>query len=320
MTERQILHKRFLKFFDFLEEQAELSKDETSKSFIDLVTALDIDKRLLLAYIKSEHLITFLEAYKFCKHFNLNEEEMFADITNYIDKIATENDLTIDTEINAVGGHAVPALSNSHIELKKIQGYKGGTVIINVTGDSMSPIYNEGERVVTEKLHDLGDIKDHLTYVFALEDGTHKIKKVMRSFDENGKISGFIFISNNPKYKQEFCPIDEIQIVFKILRKIANTEINTTNKKALIKKRLKDLISESSIKKVILILRDLEPNNNELIVYQSQFTQNNKEYRKGEIEISSRDKSNARIISGILEYIDDLSQKEIEKIDMDTLE
>jgi hypothetical protein len=36
MTERQILHKRFLKFFDFLEEQAELSKDETSKSFIDL--------------------------------------------------------------------------------------------------------------------------------------------------------------------------------------------------------------------------------------------------------------------------------------------
>lgn len=325
MPERQILHTRFLLFFKFLEEQGDLSRDEKSKSFNDLVTFMDIDKKLLSAYLKSEHFITYLQAYKFCDHFNLNKEEMFADMTNYIEKIALENDLTIDTEINAIGGYALPITENREIGFKKIQGLRGGTFIFNVTGNSMSPQYNDGEKVITEKLNSFLDVVDSFTYVFCMDDGSHRIKKGLKCFDENRELSGFIFLSNNPKFKQDFCPLNDIKTIYRILQKYPLSENKSNGDIGIIKpevklKKVKDLISEGHIKKVLMHLRELAPNNNDLIVFQSQLTQNQREYRKGEIEISSRDKSNARIISGILEYLDDLTEKELDKIDLYTFE
>lgn len=320
MTERQILHNRFLKFFELLEVQADLSRDESSKSFLQLAKVIQIDKSLLTAYLKSEHFITHLQAYNFCKHFNLNEEEMFSDITNFIDKIAFENDLTIDTEINAVGGYALPASPIRGIELRKVQGIKGGSLIINVSGDSMSPQYNDGDRVATEKISNYSDIIDNQTYVIALEDGSHRIKRIVKSFDENGVIVGFIVISNNSKYKTDFYSIDEIKIIYRILRRFPGVLKKVENHGEEKRKKLRDLISEGFTKKVLLHLRELAPNNNDLIVYQSQFTQNQREYRRGEIELSSRDRSNARIISAILEYIDEMSKKDLELVDWDFFE
>ncbi len=317
MNERSALHEKFLYFFRLLEEQAELSKDTGSKQFEELAEILEISKKTLSAYLKSEHYITFLEAFKFCKKYGLNEEEMFSQFPGYIQRISEENNLSIEPGFSAVAGNTAPTFLSQNIEFSRVEGAHGQTMILSVSGDSMSPQYNEGERVLLKKITSYSDIKNNSTYVFSLEDNSYKIKKVLKTHDDKGELNGFIFISNNVKYKKEPYELSDILAVYTILRKYPNLNNSTPNKGDVTREKLKNLIAQrSDIKKVLELLRSLYPRNNDIIVFQSQFNQNLRDYRKGEIEIASRDRSNSRIITAVLEFIDEMDEKTLsEKID-----
>lgn len=317
MTEREILHSTFLRFFKYLEEQGELSSIVSSNNFQQLAQILEISPKTLSSYLKSEHCITLLEAYNFCLHFNLNQEEFFNAIPNYVDRIAQENDLTIQTDINAVGGYALSReFSSSVIEFSKIKGLKGGSKIINIIGDSMSPKYNEGDRIAIEKIIDFEDIKDNFIYVLSLDDNSHKIKQVVKYYDKNSAIMGFITKSLNSKYKDESISIDRIDSISRIIRKTSEENKKHINSAEKNRESLKSMIgNRAELKKVINLFRELFPKDNDLIVYQSQHNQIVREYKKGEIEISARDRANSRIISAILDFIDEMKDKDLEAIE-----
>ncbi len=316
MNERSALHEKFLYFFQVLEEQAELSRKPNSKQFKELAESLEISPKTLIAYLRSEHYITFLEAFKFCKKYGLNTEELFSHVPNYIQRISEENKLSILPGFSAIAGTTAPASLSQTVSFSKVKGTSGPTMRISVSGDSMTPDYNEGEQVLLKKLSSYADIKNNSTYVFALEDNSYKIKKVEKIHNEKGRLTGFILISNNKKYKKEPYTLDDILAVYSIIKKYPATENTVLNKSEKNREKLKNLIAQrSDVKKVLELLRKLYPKNNDIIVFQSQFNQNLRDYRKGEIEISSRDRSNARIITGILEIIDEMENKVLEKIE-----
>jgi hypothetical protein len=322
LTDRQILHNNFLKFFKYLEEQAELSSNPNSKQFQNLAENLEITSKTLVSYLKSEHNITFLDAFKFCKLYNLNQEEFFKDIPNYLERIALDNDLTIQTDINAVGGYALPREpTSSNVDFTKIEGLKGGSKTINVIGNSMSPEYNQGDVIAVEKINDYKDINDYFIYVLTLDDNSNKIKKIRKVYDDNKSLLGFALMSINQGFGTDFIYLEKVTTIYKILRKVSSGNASQVTKSKRNKDKLKEIIGKrAEIEKVIDLLRELFPEKNDLVIWQSQYNQNLIEYRNGELDILPRNRDNARILSAILAFIDNMKDKDLERIEDDFFE
>jgi hypothetical protein len=218
--EREILHERFLSYLTYLEEQEDLIWDLSSgnRSPYALSRVLEIDLKQLNSYIQHEHLITFQEAYKFCEHYGVNEQEMFSDISNYLDKVICNSGKTIKASIKVNAGKGIADLLPSELKIIDIQGIKG-KYAFQIQCASMNPKYLPGQWVLCERILKPMDVKDNKAYVIFFKTSQPRLKYLVKWV--TNKLKGFVLISENEyENPKDHILIDEVDSIYEVVNVI----------------------------------------------------------------------------------------------------
>ena len=128
------------------------------------------------------------------------------------------------TSVSALAGSGVDAASSSSEKLSSftIPGVAGtGLYALEVEGDSMVPLLNDGEIVICEQVDYMNQIKENEVCVVKV-DGDVWIKYVQPIKDRGGRVSQLKLISEN---KLEYDPfvvnLNEDLRIYKVIRRIS---------------------------------------------------------------------------------------------------
>ncbi len=310
MTERQILHTRFLEFFNELEEQGRVCRKSTSKPFKKLAETLEIHTNLLSDYLVSKRKISFLQAYHFCNYFEISLETMFQEMPNYIERVNDEGGYNICSEQNVVGGSAVSDGLIDSYELYKNKLGKG-LIKTKVINDSMMPYFSHGDTIELRELSSILDIKNGHPYVIETINDGLRVKNLFKRIDEDC----LWLISDNPKYKTDPFLVSNIRKIYEIISPTTNLTKHKTTQIENIKIKLGESISKGKGLDILNILLSFYKfQNNELIGYKSQWQRVLKQRNLDEIETKEYNQNISRIERGLLDFIKEIKETDLLEI------
>ncbi len=235
------LNKRFIKVFRELENKNEIIKnDRNGKGMGDFAEKVLGNKsygHIVRAFLnpKDKRVFDYKHIEPLCKHYGVNKEYMMKGIPPMFGK--AKNTFLSDqsmplypagnitfTSVTALAGSGVDAASSNSEKLTQfsIPGVAGsGLYALEIEGDSMMPLLNDGEIVICEQIEYINQIKDNGVYVVKA-DGDVWIKFVQTIKDRLGRIIQLKLISEN---KLEYDPftieVDSNLRIFRVIRRIS---------------------------------------------------------------------------------------------------
>ncbi len=293
-SQREILSERFITLFNRLSEESSLSNEHVS-------SVLEISIKTLHQYLDRTHLITIVDAYTFCIHFQLGFEYMFKDITNWQEEVASKLNCGFQSNLSVIGGYGISDFQSFTPSINK--NIKAEKRIFKVEGDSMTGGRNnieEGDVLVTQLLRSLSDFKEFIPYVFQHDcDGLYV--KELQSLKVNGKIVGFNCISDLNIYYKPFDILGNPNTkVYKITQVIKES----------VRIKLRKAVGKSKLRDVFESLVNTFHDNNDLILLESRFFDLHKLINNGIIE-NGLDKEMNRIKNSLLTIIDEIAADDL---------
>lgn len=241
--DRITLNERFIKIFDELEKQGKVVKNDRGGrgmgDFADKILGNRGYGHIVRAFLNKDdkRVIDYKHIEPLCKHYNVNKEFMLHGMKPMFGKSyvkSTMSDVAMPlmstgnitfTSVSALAGSGVDAGSSSSEKLSSftIPGVAGsGLYALEVEGDSMEPLLNDGEIVICEQVDYLNQIKENEVCVVKAE-GDVWIKYVQPIKDRSGRVSQIKLISEN---KLEYDPftvsVDEDIRIYKVIRRISS--------------------------------------------------------------------------------------------------
>lgn len=311
MTERQILHTRFLGFFKTLEEQGDLCSKPKSKLFKKLAKALEIDTNLLSKFLNSERNISFLHAYHFCSFTNLSFETMFQNIPNYLSKVIEEGGFKIESEQSVVGGSSIGVGLTYHYDITKNSTGKN-IIKTKVINDSMAPQFCHGQEIQIRELTELSNLKDGNPYVIETETEGLRIKNVFISIKKEGL--QFWLTSNNANYKPEIYSVSRIRKIYEIIHEKYDEIKSEVSLAESMRNRLKQMVASGKCLDVINIILKHIPENNNFIICKSRWERFGNQKNLGELDSREYNQNITQLEIAVLGFIEDLELQDLEKI------
>jgi Effector-associated domain 11 len=296
MTQRQILSERFITLFNKFSENGHLSDREVAD-------VLDISIKTLNHYLEGTHLITILDAYLFCKHFDGDYNYMFQDITNWQIEVSDKLHCGFQSNQPAIGGYSTsyyndftPCIS---INVKKEKR------IFEVDGDSMTGGRNnieDGDILVTQQIGNISDIKEFKLYVIENKDGL--CVKELRFYRKDEKIIGFTCVSDLSDLYKPFDIIgNPYTKTYKVIQIIKES----------VRIKLRKAVGRNKLKEVFKSLIKTLHNNDDLILLESRFNEFRKHICNGIIQ-NSLDIEMNKIKNSLLIMIDEITEEELSTI------
>lgn len=307
MSDRETLNGNFVSIYKEMEETGTIAGLE---SLLHLAEVLDIDLKLLRAYIRGEHFITFKEAYHFCKVYNISERRMFEGIDNYAEKIIGSS-LTPTTE--AIGGHALPDSPERTVLFVKRPGQapKGNKIAFKVVGSSMMPTYTEGQQVYGRKIEQISEIKDGRVYIVITSEHP-RIKRIYKEGKKRLRLE-----SDNPEYEDDF--VDLIEFPNIQIYEVSPQFDKKKHDQALIREekrfKLNILISENKIDLVCqLLMKGLGFKDSTPAIIRRAFLEIQKNYQNEMIKKENKREEEVKIIDRLYSFLESLTDEDWEKV------
>ncbi|MGK0387758.1 MAG: SOS-response transcriptional repressor LexA [Maribacter sp.] len=240
--DRIILNERFVKIFAELEKQGKVVKnDRGGKGMGDFAEKILGNRgygHIVRAFLNKDdkRVLDYKHIEPLAKYYGVNKEYLLHGMKPVFGKSQPRNmtsDITmpmmhsgniIFTSVSALAGSGIDAGSSSSEKLSSftIPGVAGsGLYALEVEGDSMEPLLNDGEIVICEQVDYLNEIKDNEVCVIKV-DGDVWIKYVQLIKDRAGRITQLKLISEN---KLEYDPFEvdmnEGLRIYKVIRRIS---------------------------------------------------------------------------------------------------
>ncbi len=243
-VDRIILNERFIKVFEELEKQGRVIKNDRGGrgmgDFAEKILGNRGYGHIVRAFLNKndKRVVDYKHIEPLCKHYGVNKEYMLHGTRPMFGKSQPKSVSSSDAEVpmlpsgrilftsvSALAGSGVDAASSSSEKLSAftIPGVAGtGLYALEVEGDSMEPLLNDGEIVICEQFDYINQVKDNDVCVVKV-DGDVWIKYVQPVKDRAGRIAQLKLISEN---KLEYDPfsveVNEGIRIYKVIRRISS--------------------------------------------------------------------------------------------------
>ena len=131
----------------WLNKQFEQNPDKTAAEF---ARALELDPSTVARMRKDERAIKVLELPKIREFFGLEDEKLGGAVFNHLDIRSQQTELAEGGDSSVLGRWSMP----THVLKAQTETSPDNICVIQVDGDSMSPVFNSGDHVLVDTSQD----------------------------------------------------------------------------------------------------------------------------------------------------------------------
>ncbi len=238
--DRRKLNERFQKVFKILEERGDVIKnDRNGKGLGDFAEKIVGNRaygHIIRAFLNEDdkRCISYEQARKVCNEYGVNYAYLLEgsgtpfglDLPNTdpedADVVYTGNILYTTTE--AFAGVALDATSfkTEDHEFFAIPGLSGGGLVaFPISGNSMEPVINDDDIVVSREIAGVHEIRDNRIYAVK-NNGSVWVKYVQRIQNEKGRVTHLKLISaNHLEYDPFVEEVNEYTRLYEVIRRVS---------------------------------------------------------------------------------------------------
>lgn len=240
--DRVALNDRFIKVFKELERQGKVVKnDRGGKGMGDFAEKILGNRgygHIVRAFLKTndKRVIDYKHIDPLIEHYNVSREYMLHGIRPMFGQLTTrafDGDASMPnagagnivyTTVSALAGSGTASAHSGKEKLStfSIPGVGGSNLYaLEVEGDSMLPLLNDGEIVICEALEFINQVRDNEVCVVKA-DGEVWIKYVKTIKSKSGKVTQLKLISENKlEYDPFIIDVDEDVRIYRVIRRIS---------------------------------------------------------------------------------------------------
>lgn len=238
--DRRALNERFVKVFKILEERGDVIKNDRNGKglgdFADKIVGNRAYGHIVRAFLNEgdKRCISYEQARRVCTIYGVNYAYLLEGVgtpfgldipTGGPDKETVYKGNILYTTKEAFAGVAVDAGSSFFKEnhdfftIPGMQG--GGLVAFPISGNSMDPIINDGDIIVSKEIAGVHDIKDNKIYAVK-SNGSVWVKYVQRILNEKGRVTHLKMISaNHLEYDPFIEEVNEYTRLYEVVRRVS---------------------------------------------------------------------------------------------------
>lgn len=238
-NDRRELNDRFLKVFKVLEERGDVIKnDRNGKGLGDFAEKIVGNRaygHIIRAFLNDDdkRCISYEQARRVCNEYGVNYSYLLEgngtpfglDLPNTEENEIVYSGNILFTTTEAFAGVSVDAGSfkTEDKEFFAIPGLSGGGLVaFPINGNSMEPVINDNDIVVSREIGGVHEIRDNKIYAIK-NNGSVWVKYVQRILNEKGRVTHLKLISAN---HLEFDPfieeVNEYTRLYEVIRRVSS--------------------------------------------------------------------------------------------------
>jgi len=238
-SDRRDLNDRFVKVFKILEERGDVIKnDRNGKGLGDFAEKIVGNRaygHIIRAFLNEgdKRCISYEQCRRVCHEYGVNYAYLLEgegtpfglDLPNPDESDIVYNGNILFTTTEAFAGVTVDAgsfttESNDFFSIPGLDG--GGLVAFPINGNSMEPVINDHDIVVSREIAGVHEIKDNKIYAVK-NNGSVWVKYVQRILNEKGRVTHLKMISaNHLEYDPFVEEVNEYTRLYVVIRRVSS--------------------------------------------------------------------------------------------------
>lgn len=240
-NDRRALNERFIKVFNVLEERGDVIKNDRNGKglgdFADKIVGNRAYGHIVRAFLNEDdkRCISYEQARRVCNEYGVNYPYLLeGDGTPFgLDiPMSTEEESDVVykgnilfTSTEAFAGVSVDSSSfrTENHDFFAIPGLSGGGLVaFPISGNSMDPVINDEDIVVSREIGGVHEIKDNRIYAVK-NNGSIWVKYVQRILNEKGRVTHLKMISaNHLEYDPFIEEVNEYTRLYEVIRRVSS--------------------------------------------------------------------------------------------------
>lgn len=238
-NDRRELNERFVKVFKVLEERGDVIKNDRGGKglgdFADKIVGNRAYGHIIRAFLNEDdkRCISYEQARRVCHEYGVNLDYLLEgsgtpfglDLPNPEENEIVYTGNILFTTTQAFAGVSVDTGSfktedNDFFAIPGLNG--GGLVAFPINGNSMEPIINDQDIVVSREIGGVHEIKDNKIYAVK-NNGSVWVKYVQRILNEKGRVTHLKMISaNHLEYDPFIEEVNEYTRLYEVVRRVSS--------------------------------------------------------------------------------------------------